>query len=75
MAEAFMGRLDAYATAIDADDRDALAAALERNLLRGTDNADALASGLVDYVFGLVEAFDKVAPEELLGGRLTLPVD
>ena len=75
MAEAFMGRLDAYATAIDANDRDALAAALERNLLRGTDSPDALASGLVDYVFGLVEALDKVAPEELLDGRLTLPVD
>ena len=75
MAEAFMGRLDAYATAIDTDDRDALAAALERNLLRGTDSPDALASGLVDYVFGLVEALDKVAPEELLEGRLTLPVD
>jgi len=29
----------------------------------------------VDYVFGLVEALDKVAPEELLDGRLTLPVD
>ena len=36
MSEAFAGRLNAYATSIDRDDRDALAAALERNLLRGT---------------------------------------
>ena len=32
MAEAFMGRLDAYASALDGGDRVALAAALQRNL-------------------------------------------
>ena len=34
------GRLDAYTTAIDKD-REALAEALERNLLRGADSPDA----------------------------------
>ena len=37
MAEAFMGRLDAYTAALDDADRKALAAALERNLLRGEE--------------------------------------
>jgi len=69
MAEAFMGRLEAYTNAVDQGDRLALAAALERNLLRGA-SADAQTSGLVDYVLSLVARFDGLPSESLLEGDL-----
>jgi cytochrome b pre-mRNA-processing protein 3 len=72
MAEAFMGRLDAYVGAIDAGDRPALAAALERNLLRGDEAADAEKSGLVDYVFEMVTALDNVDATAMLAGNLEI---
>jgi cytochrome b pre-mRNA-processing protein 3 len=72
MAEAFMGRLDAYTTAIDNDDREALAEALERNLLRGVDKPDARQSGLVDYVLALAAALETADAEDMLNGELRL---
>ena len=67
MAEAFMGRLDAYATALDESDRVALAAALERNLLRGDGKAD---GSLVDFVFALDQRIASVDDGVILAGRL-----
>ena len=67
MAEAFMGRLDAYATALDDDDRDALAAAIGRNLLRGEAPADA---GLVDFVLSLERRLALLDDEVILAGGL-----
>ena len=72
MAEAFMGRLDAYTTAIDNDDREALAEALERNLLRGVDKPDACQSGLVDYVLALAAALETADARDMLNGELRL---
>ncbi|MGB2069801.1 MAG: ubiquinol-cytochrome C chaperone family protein [Candidatus Puniceispirillaceae bacterium] len=72
MAEAFMGRLDAYTTAIDNGDREALAEALERNLLRGADSPDARQSGLVDYVLALAAAVEAADAQEMLDGELQL---
>ena len=72
MAEAFMGRLDAYTTAIDSEDREALAEALERNLLRGAESPDARQSGLVDYVLALVAAVEAADAQEILDGKLQL---
>ena len=72
MAEAFMGRLDAYTTAIDNRDREALAKALERNLLRGAVSPDARRSGLVEYVLALAAAVEAADYQEMLDGELQL---
>lgn len=68
MAEAFMGRLDAYATALAEGDRAALAAALERNLLRGGASAD---DALIDFVIALDHRIAAVDGAILLQGRLS----
>jgi len=68
MAEAFMGRLDAYATALAECDRAALAAALERNLLRGGASAD---DALIDFVIALDHRIAVVDGAILLQGRLS----
>ena len=70
MAEAFMGRLDAYVDAVDRGDEKGLAAALRRNLFRGTPQKDPLESGLVDAVFALVAKLDTVDDKVLLTGRI-----
>ena len=67
MAEAFMGRLDAYATALDDDDHDALAAAIGRNLLRGEETANAK---LVAFVLTLEARLSAIDDETLLAGGL-----
>ena len=70
MAEGFMGRLDAYAAALDADDEAALAAALTRNLLRGDEMVDPVANGLVAYVKSLSIRIEAVPAAQLLTGEL-----
>ena len=67
MAEAFMGRLDAYASALDSGDRVALAAALQRNLLRGEGEAG---DPLIDFVLELEARVAGVKTESLLKGQL-----
>ena len=67
MAEGFTGRLNAYAGALDENDRAALKAALERNLLRG----DAVAEdGLVDFVIALDQQIQAVGAKNILSGQL-----
>ena len=66
MAEAFMGRLDAYTTALDDADRVALGAALKRNLLRGEAEAS---DGLIDFVFALEARISSMDSTALLAGR------
>lgn len=70
MAEGFMGRLDAYAAALDAGDKDALAAALTRNLLRGDAANNPQESGLVEFVIALADRFDAIPEATLLAGAL-----
>jgi len=72
MAEAFMGRLDAYASALDNGDRDALAAALQRNLLRGEAKAG---DALIEFVLGLEARIAAIDAGMLLQGRLGGPGD
>ena len=72
MAEAFLGRLDAYVTALDNNDRAALGAALRRNLFRDDTNADPLRNGAVDYVFALASEITNLEMDDLLLGNLTL---
>ena len=67
MAEAFMGRLDAYATALDNGDREALAAAIGRNLLRDEGPAS---QQLVDFVLALEARLSALDDAGLLAGRL-----
>ena len=72
MAEAFLGRLDAYVTALDSNDRAALGAALRRNLFRDVTNADPLGNGAVDYVFALASEITNLDQDDLLLGNLNL---
>jgi len=72
MAEAFMGRLDAYATALDNADRAALAAALQRNLLRGEGT---VSDALVDFVLALDRRVAAIDSATLLQGRLGIAAD
>lgn len=67
MAEAFMGRLESYAGALDSGDREALGAALGRNLLRGDVPAD---DALVDFVLALEQRIAAVDTTALLAGHL-----
>ena len=69
MAEEFYGRVGAYDAAID--DRDALAAALSRNLY-GTDDAP-MVPALAAYVQDAAAALRAVPPERLTGGEVPLP--
>lgn len=66
MAEAFMGRLHAYTSALDDADREALGAALKRNLLRGEGEAS---DALIDFVFVLEAKMAGMDSEALLAGR------
>ena len=72
MAEAFLGRLDSYVKAIDKNDKKQFSFALKRNLFRGNEMIDPLANGLVDYLFDLVEKFDRLSAQALLAGRITV---
>ena len=72
MAEAFLGRLDAYVTALDNNDRAALGAALRRNLFRDDIDADPLGNGAVDYVFALASETTNLDQDDLLLGNLNL---
>ena len=72
MAEAFMGRLNTYVTAIDEDDREAFSATLVRNLFRGNKAIDPLANGLVDYLLDLSKEIDALPAKALLTGQIAV---
>ena len=72
MAEAFLGRLDAYVTALDNNDREALGEALLRNLFREDAYADPLGNGTVDYVFALASEINNLKQDDLLLGNVNL---
>ena len=72
MAEAFLGRLEAYVTALDNNDRVALRLALGRNLFRCDTDTDPLDNGAVDYVFALASEITNLAQDDLLLGNLNL---
>ena len=72
MAEAFMGRLDAYVSALEDNDRTALAAALKRNLFRDDELIDPIKNGVVDYVFALAKEITNLDSSQLLSGNIDL---
>jgi cytochrome b pre-mRNA-processing protein 3 len=72
MATAFLGRLNAYIDALDAQDDKLLAAALSRNLYRG-DNNNPIKNGLIKVIHEEIKVLDEQSDEELLKGRLLSP--
>jgi len=70
LAEAFYGRLDVYARAVDSDDRAAMADALLRNLFRR--DAHPRAADVAAYAFGLAERLAATGDQTLSGGCLEL---
>ena len=72
MAEAFLGRLNAYVAALDNNDRVALGTALRRNLFRENADVDPLGNGAVDYVFALASEITNLDQDDLLRGNLNL---
>ena len=72
MVEAFMGRLNTYVAAIDEDDREAFSAALVRNVFRGNETIDPVASGLVDYLLDLSKKIDTLPTKALLSGQIAV---
>ena len=72
MAEAFLGRLNAYVAALDNNDRVALGTALRRNLFRENADVDPLGNGAVDYVFALASEITNLDRDDLFLGNLNL---
>jgi cytochrome b pre-mRNA-processing protein 3 len=68
----FYGRLESYAAALDAGDREGLSAALRRNIHpeAGTD-APSMA-GLAAYLFAAEQAMTSVSEEDIRTGALTV---
>jgi cytochrome b pre-mRNA-processing protein 3 len=73
LAGMFYGRARAYGGALDARDRDGLAAALKRNVAPGRAEWDG-AGPLADYVFRAHEDLAGQPVSELLTGALRFPV-
>jgi cytochrome b pre-mRNA-processing protein 3 len=73
LAGMFYGRLDSYARALESDDRDALEAALRRNI--HPENADEALSMrlLADYMMGAENALKTVPESVLANGDARLP--
>ncbi len=73
MGEAFYGRTQAYRTALAADDRQALEAALARNIYDGVPSSRAAAGRLAAYMREAVRDLNGQAPAALSAGELHLP--
>ncbi len=69
LAQAFYGRAQAYAVALDGQDRTDLAAALARNVVTGGEPAMPLA----DYAIGLEWALAAYALDDILRRELPVP--
>jgi cytochrome b pre-mRNA-processing protein 3 len=73
LAGRFYGRLEAYAAALDAGDREALAQALKRNIYPDDGDAAPNMHGLADYLFAAeahLTALDEISVET---GNAQLP--
>lgn len=73
MKRAFYGRNEAYAKALDAGDRGALAATLLRNVYGGAQEAEGAATALADRVAALDSALAEVPLEVFATGRFRFP--
>jgi cytochrome b pre-mRNA-processing protein 3 len=73
MKEAFYGRNESYARALDSGRRDELAAALLRNVYGGADGAESMAAALADLVTVLDAALAETPLEAFATGRFRFP--
>lgn len=74
LARMFYGRMGPYWEAIDRDDREALAAALARNIASGVDAAPLDASALAGYMIATADALAAQDDAALLSGRIAFPL-
>ncbi|PZU22441.1 MAG: ubiquinol-cytochrome C chaperone [Shinella sp.] len=72
LAGRYYGRLEAYASALDAGDREALAAALRRNIHPEVDNAPSM-TALADWAMLAERHLATVSEDDVAAGRVTLP--
>ncbi len=73
IGEAFYGRAQAYRTALAADDREALAEAVARNIYGNAPALRAAAGRLAAYMREAVRDLDGQTPADLRAGELHLP--
>ncbi|RLQ87317.1 ubiquinol-cytochrome C chaperone family protein [Notoacmeibacter ruber] len=71
MGKMYYGRLEAYGTALDEGDGNALASALRRNALAGALDADP--EPLSIYTATAARSLDKTSAEDLLAGAFRFP--
>jgi cytochrome b pre-mRNA-processing protein 3 len=70
LAQGFYGRADAYTAALETGDELPLRAALSRNLHAGRIAPEAIASGQMQEIAGLVAALDAADLNALLAGQV-----
>lgn len=66
----FYGRLESYAAALDSGDREALAAALRRNIHPQAGEGAPSMAGLADYVFSAEKTMTAVGENDIAIGAL-----
>ncbi len=71
MARAFYGRVEAYDKGLHADEDEALAAALTRNLYRKASPTEAQMALLTSYIRSEAAFLDKQALDDLLSGTVS----
>ncbi|MFS8044938.1 ubiquinol-cytochrome C chaperone family protein [Rhizobium sp. BR 314] len=74
LAGMFYGRLESYATAMDGDDRDALATALRRNIYPKADERAPSMVTLADWMMQAEAHLAAVTEAELATGSAVLPL-
>ncbi|MGB1036399.1 MAG: ubiquinol-cytochrome C chaperone family protein, partial [Candidatus Puniceispirillales bacterium] len=74
MATAFVGRVQAYSQALDANDKEALASALRRNLYRDQD-MDGMENTLSKAVIKAAKALDKQSDDTLMSGHIEITMN
>ncbi|MCI9865095.1 ubiquinol-cytochrome C chaperone family protein [Rhizobium skierniewicense] len=70
----FYGRLEAYASALDTQDGEALAAALARNIYPEPDTTAPDMRGLADWMMGAADALAAQSEELIATGRVSMPI-
>ncbi len=70
----FYGRLEAYAAAMNGNDRTALAAALRRNIHPQQDVSSPSMEGLADWMIGAERHLADISEAQIATGSATLPL-
>lgn len=74
MAQAFYGRAAAYGAALDSGDREAMSAALARNVYATAERVSPVVAALADDVFAWAAAIECEKVEDLLQAKLRCTV-